>query len=296
MKPDLGRNTWTVRERVDNDDILNIKGVSCIVRNGKHYTIPERRKSPLVVWPRHEIKADGSDANIKLCLQWPEKTDSLCHNCCHAFDTIPVPLPYKFDVKRQIYHCRGVFCSWQCAKSFNLRETPFAAKGNRCMYIALLARQMWTKYNDEKLSKDVIRQYSYYSLDPAPPKTCLKAFGGSMDIEEYRKNFFGIIAPSAAKAGPPYLTLYKKLSLPFLDLDKVTDSSVLGKRTIGETMPQHQAGTKRINTSSVHQFNNAFCSVLKRAKDDPSLMRRKKEVDTENTLLSCMGISVKRKE
>ena len=40
---------------------------------------------------------------------WPAATDVLCWHCCHAFDGPPLPLPIKYDDRRDVFHvCVGV--------------------------------------------------------------------------------------------------------------------------------------------------------------------------------------------
>ena len=51
--------------------------------------------------------------------EMPEKTDICCWWCCHKFDNIPCTLPTKYDPLRKRFTFTGIFCSWNCSKSYN---------------------------------------------------------------------------------------------------------------------------------------------------------------------------------
>lgn len=97
--------------------------------------------------------------------EWPEKTDIFCWWCCHSFDTIPIPCPIEYDEIRDRYKVNGVFCSWSCAAAYSVKEHTSLA----------LIYQL----------KNELCGYSE-NIVVAPPKHCLKAFGGYMTIKDYR--------------------------------------------------------------------------------------------------------------
>ncbi|CAM9308419.1 unnamed protein product, partial [Ectocarpus sp. 8 AP-2014] len=202
---------------------------------------------------------------------WPTHTKSLCHNCCHSFGTVPVPLPQTYDQTKRIYYCRGFFCSWNCAKSYNLSHTSVIGKGNRNAYISLLAYRLWVKYKLGARSDDLLQRYSKYNILPSPPREQLKAFGGSIDIEDYRKGFFGIVPPEQAVVGKPFVNIRETICketmvLPFVNL-------------------------------STHANANDFCTKLNKASSNEAAMLKRKRNDcTKNTLISCMGIVVEKKK
>lgn len=99
--------------------------------------------------------------------QWPQKTDILCWWCCHSFDTIPIPSVIKYDYNTKKYNLKGIFCSWECSKAYTLENNR-----NTCQLYRLYRE--WTGDRNFEIQK-------------APPKLVLKAFGGYMDIEEFRK-------------------------------------------------------------------------------------------------------------
>jgi len=94
----------------------------------------------------------------------------LCWWCCHDIpgDQMPLHMPYKFE-KDKFYTC-GQFCSWPCVKAFNI----FSGRSQ----IGLVC--------------DLITQYRFKvtgkisSVNAAPPRFALEAFGGTMTIDEFR--------------------------------------------------------------------------------------------------------------
>ena len=102
---------------------------------------------------------------------WPAATDVLCWHCCHAFDGPPLPLPIKYDDRRDVFHVCGTFCSWACMKTYNLDARSHMAHVNNATLITFF-------------HKRCTRQLT--GIRAAPPRLALKAFGGHMTIEEFR--------------------------------------------------------------------------------------------------------------
>lgn len=93
----------------------------------------------------------------------------LCWNCCHAYlgPVVHLPIVQYHDRSFQVI---GQFCSYNCAKTF----------GSEHRYdVTLLALYHKRKHPGTSL------QY----IKPAPPREILRAFGGVLDIDEYRANF-----------------------------------------------------------------------------------------------------------
>lgn len=298
------------RSRTPEDDERLIQHVPPILKKENNLVIiPERSADPMVAWSR-EIKSGSSvekDVDVYLinCTKWPRKTETLCHHCCHKFDTVPVPLPMKFDPVRNIYHCRGNFCSWQCSKAYNLSVTPQRGQGNRNMNISLLAYRLWVKYK----SKDCVEEnkkilnFARFSIDPALHKEVLTVFGGSMTIEEYRKGFFGIIVPEEALVEKPLVTIRHKLHLPFSTLKGSTleiETRVMNSDPISAAIMTRRNnnahGMRTIESSSVHEHSNAFCERLNSATGGNNVIKRKRNDENKSNLFNTMGVSVKPKK
>jgi hypothetical protein len=99
------------------------------------------------------------------------RTDILCYHCCHQFYNKPVLLPIDYNEQLKRYKVFGNFCSVNCAKTYALEDKIL----NKKIY---LLSQMYKQINGYN-----------YKIKPAPPKYCLKSFGGTLTIEEFRKNF-----------------------------------------------------------------------------------------------------------
>ncbi len=98
---------------------------------------------------------------------WPTQTDILCHWCCHSFDTVPLPCPIRYNEITNKFETVGIFCSWSCMAAHSIEK-----------YKSLTYVYMLKKMIEGPNSSDTI--------NVAWPKICLKSFGGSMSIDDYR--------------------------------------------------------------------------------------------------------------
>ena len=130
--------------------------------NNTNTKILEKTKAKIERTNVHKILSKFIDG-VKI--QWPEKTDIMCWWCCHTFDTIPIPCPVEYDEIRNRYKVNGIFCSWSCSAAYSIKEYSSLA----------LIYQM----------KNDLCGYSE-NIVVAPPKYCLKNFGGYMTIKDYR--------------------------------------------------------------------------------------------------------------
>ena len=106
--------------------------------------------------------------------EWPETTDIHCWWCCHRFEGCPCTLPTKYDPLRKRFQFVGIFCSWNCTKSYNF-ELNDHKKYDRSQLITLLVQQLYGIVNA-------------INIKCAPPRQTLKMFGGYLDISEFRNN------------------------------------------------------------------------------------------------------------
>ena len=106
--------------------------------------------------------ADGTD--------WPQRTDTWCWWCCHPFDGSPLPLPFKYDSRRDVFHVMGTFCSWACMKAYNSDSASYL-KNVTATNITLFHKRCTGRLA---------------GVHPAPPRITLKVFGGTMTIDEFR--------------------------------------------------------------------------------------------------------------
>lgn len=102
--------------------------------------------------------------------QTPNKNRVSCYWCCHPFDQIPVGLPIRKVEIKERYTLSGIYCSWNCVLAENSTNDNNLKMVERSRYVFELAKRM----------QNVVPRR-------APPRECLKMFGGPMSIEQFRK-------------------------------------------------------------------------------------------------------------
>jgi hypothetical protein len=101
--------------------------------------------------------------------------DTWCWHCCHEIQDMVIPLPIAYDDRRDSWTHTGQFCSWGCAKGYAIDK-------QKLEWSHLLA--MLKRHVTGKRTRTV----------PAPPRRCLRVFGGSMTLNEFRaKSNEGVI-------------------------------------------------------------------------------------------------------
>ncbi len=103
---------------------------------------------------------------------WPETTNTHCWWCCHQFDNTPCALPETY--RKEKFYVYGVFCSFNCAASYNLSKND--------------GDEMWTRYNLLNLMYKKMYNIKFVKIGLAPPRETLKIFGGYMNIDEFRES------------------------------------------------------------------------------------------------------------
>lgn len=118
----------------------------------------------------HEfISYDSSDKFSDI--NYESNTCELCWNCCHKFNNNTHGIPLKYI--DNIFYIYGYFCSLECASRYTFDNF------DNHFEIYTLINHYYNFLNDTIGNK----------VNIAPKKLTLKAFGGTLNIEEYRKNF-----------------------------------------------------------------------------------------------------------
>lgn len=99
-----------------------------------------------------------------------DKTDIACWWCTYNFDNSPCFIPERYY--NGTYYVFGCFCSFGCAVAYNLSSNDYKVWDRH----SLIKKLYGTIYNT---NNDII---------VAPPKEVLQKFGGTISIEEFRKN------------------------------------------------------------------------------------------------------------
>jgi len=94
-----------------------------------------------------------------------------CWWCHHDFTTHAIQLPDEYY--NETFYCIGNFCSFNCAKSYNLNINDTLI-WKRCSLLNLLYFQTYNKYVD---------------IIPAASWLILSDYGGNLNINEFRNNF-----------------------------------------------------------------------------------------------------------
>ena len=180
----------------------------------------------------------------------PSSTEVQCFWCTHSFEGSPCFLPVKEESK--VYHVYGNYCTPQCGLAYLLYEH-------------LDSHVRWERMSLlHRMYKSVGRLY------PAPPRECLKAYGGVYTIDEFRS----IIGENRIRVDvqvPPMVSILGTLDTKPIDF---YDSSLQNTFTQGFSMDRFKAWSEQ-------------GGALR-------LKRSKPLKDRESTLDACIQISVKR--
>lgn len=112
------------------------------------------------------------------------RTNICCWHCCHNFKETPVGIPISYE--NDIFNVKGVFCSFNCASTYNFNDR---LSENEIQERESLLHLMYRKtHNTKKVD-----------IKKAPPKECLKMFGGLLEISEFRENtmIYDLVFPPA---------------------------------------------------------------------------------------------------
>jgi len=139
-----------------------------------------------------------------------------CYWCKHTFETPSVELPE--DYYNNIFYCEGNYCSWNCAKAYNIDLNDTSTWKRE----SLLNLMFYKSYG---IFKEII---------PAPSWLMLSDYGGNLSINEFR-NLFLVNNKDYVVLHPPLITRqlqieesYKKSSNK---VDNSYDSELVLKRT-----------------------------------------------------------------
>jgi len=178
---------------------------------------------------------------------WPSSTSVYCWWCCHPFNWSPSSLPCKYE--NGTFHVKGVFCSPECAAAYNFDNNENEEIWERYSLLNFLYK---TIYNEKNLE-----------IKLAAPRQCLKIFGGSLSIKDFRmynsnyEKHFQIVMP-------PMVSIIPQQEFSFLD--------------------KGYSSTKK-----------KFIQIDKNKIDNLSNLRLKRStpfIESKNTLEKCMNLTL----
>jgi hypothetical protein len=116
-----------------------------------------------------------------------------CWWCCHPIPRDIFQMPIQYDELRTTFKTIGQFCDFGCMKAYaNSQECSH--KQSRLTLIS-------------KFYKHVTGNFIHnHDIPMAPPRQCLKVFGGIMDITEFRSSRNTMIV-----VNPPIVTMKQSI-------------------------------------------------------------------------------------
>lgn len=181
-KDKINENSLEIEDKMvkqneeDNEEIFahekfenNDKNIPSYIQT-IHKRIVKKQFIPILYEFVDTIQKTNSIHSISPKKEYPLSTKVACWWCCHSFKEIPCFIPSKFE--SGIFYLYGNFCTFNCCASYIFSR-------NR--------EDQWEQYSLlNLLYKTLFKKYDV-KIQLAPPKECLKMFGGFMDIDEYRK-------------------------------------------------------------------------------------------------------------
>lgn len=173
---------------------------------------------------------------------YSNKTDLCCLWCTEKFNTLPIPMPYKFQAQSKtdfIFHVNGQFCSPSC----------MLAKMRTRRRSLDIGRLMLKKVYGINMSIDI---------PLAPPMESLKKYGGKYTIREFRAT--GGSGIKTTLVLPPFVPF----SAGITEIEKTeTVVSEIG----GQELARRRISVKSGGIYSVHTpFNNTRPDKQQRGK------------------------------
>ena len=181
---------------------------------------------------------------------WPLSTSIHCWWCCHPFDGAPCGLPYEYLDNK--FHVYGIFCSPECAASYNFDNTTGDEIWERYSLLNFLYRKI---YNDNNIK-----------IKLASPRQILKIFGGKLTIKEFRQ------------LNSNYLKTYKLIIPPMVSIIPQQEFNCIDKG-FNSNLDKKYVTIKKTDISN----NNNTELRLKRSKPF---------ISDKNTLEKCMNLKL----
>jgi hypothetical protein len=139
-------------------------------------------------------------------------SDTVCFWCCHSFEWTPAVLPSSYDAYKNVYVCEGHFCSPECGLSYlyEMVNTSDTTRWNRHSLLRALYTPLYTKRE----------------LNPAPPRTTLRMFGGPLDIAQFR-SYTSSVNDFVVSELPPIRLVFPTMNIqgPIRDVKKYVSLS-----------------------------------------------------------------------
>lgn len=198
-------------EYISND--VNLRQFGILIKKYKEEN-DELKKYLTEITPMYSTEVKIYPVDLKLFDEQnneliPKKTNICCWWCTHQFETLPTYLPEKYSKDK--FYVTGCFCSFNCAGAYNLNLND-----NKVWERYSLLKQLYYLINRDKINSIVDIE-----INISGPKELLEKYGGTMKIEDYRKNS-KILGREYHKLIPPFVPLT-------LAYEETTISKISGK-------------------------------------------------------------------
>jgi hypothetical protein len=133
-----------------------------------------------------------------------------CFWCCHTFMGTQFHLPISYDTYKNVYTCKGNYCSPECALAFLYAEFNISDS---------------TRWNKHVLLNTLYGPLYETGISPAPPRTMLRMFGGPLDIKQFRSYF--AVNDLIHESYPPIRLVFPVMAIqgPLRDIKKIVSLS-----------------------------------------------------------------------
>jgi hypothetical protein len=133
-----------------------------------------------------------------------------CFWCCHTFSGPQFSLPISYDTYKNLYTCKGNYCSPECALAFLYADYTISDS---------------TRWNKHVLLNTLYSPLYEGGISPAPPRTILRMFGGPLDIKQYRSYF--AVNDLIHESYPPIRLVFPVMAIqgPLRDIKKIVSLS-----------------------------------------------------------------------
>jgi hypothetical protein len=136
----------------------------------------------------------GDHLKREMANDWPAGSGVCCWWCCSSFSTVPIPLPIDYDERRNVFSVMGTFCSFGCAKAYNMSR--LSVNKDRCCTLLSFMRCKIASKNGRHILTTT--SSITYGIKVAPNRYSLKMFGGSMTVEQFRAGLEVLLKPEDA--------------------------------------------------------------------------------------------------
>lgn len=181
--------------------------------------------------------------NTKEISKLPEQTDVYCMWCCNPFQGMPFIIP--IHDRCEYIEVYGNFCCSECATS----------------YIFDMKQDFHKKWDQYSLLNRIYKKKDGTNIRPAPPRTCLKIFGGSLTIEEYRK----IIHNNNSRVDihlPPMISILSTMDIKPIDFYDVNLTKNMSE-DIHERIDQIETKLKLERKKPLKEWNSTLDACIK---------------------------------